>query len=150
MSMKLIYSGGNNLYLQNKFLIIIFSILLLAGGGTLGFLYFQKGEPKETIEAQKSVENENIEKAIVDAESKVISAEMNPIQANIDAAEEAVALISKGKEKQELIERVSLVKEEFARILREKEESHIKELRGKIDQAKIDLGIAELHRKRDC
>jgi hypothetical protein len=40
------------------------------------------------------------------------------------------------------LERVITVKEEFNRML-EEEEAHITELRGKINQAKIDLGITD-------
>lgn len=129
--------------LKNKFVIIIFSGLVLAGAGAIGYQFSQKGEAKGTIKDQKTAENESFQKMIGDAESKVISAEMNPIQENIDAAEEAVALIPKSKEKQELLERVIMVKEEFIRLLEEKEEAHIADLRGKIEQAKIDLGIAD-------
>jgi hypothetical protein len=138
-----INSGGTVMHqLKNKFVIIIFSGLVLAGAGAIGYQFSQKGEVKGTKKDQKIAENESLQNSSRDAESMVISAEMNPILENIKAAEEAVALVPKSKEKQELLDRVFIVKEKFNRNLKEKEEAHITELRGKIDQAKIDLGIA--------
>jgi hypothetical protein len=124
-----------------KFAIIVLSGLVLAGGGTIGYQFYQEEKKEAVIETQQKAKREAIQEESGLAETKVISAEMNPTQENIDVAEEAVYLLPNSEEKLKLRDRVALVKEEFIKNMNAKEEARLAELRDDIDQAKIALGL---------
>lgn len=126
---------------KNKFVIIVFSGLVLASGGTIGYQFYQEEKKAAVIEPQQKEEKVAVQAESGLAETKVISAEMNPIQENIEAAEEAVYLLPGVEEKQKLLDRIAIVKEEFNRNIKTKEDARLAELRDEIDQAKIALGL---------
>lgn len=125
---------------KNKFALIVFFILVLAGGGWLGHKFYQK-EKSEAAEVHQKSEKVAIQKESGLAETKVISAEMNPNKENIEEAEATVNVLPKSKEKQKLMDRLVLVKEEFHHDQKIKEEARLAELKDDIQQAKIALGI---------
>lgn len=131
---------------QHKLMFIIITAIFIvfAGGGTIGYKLYQDGKTEAAIEAKELAEKEALLKKFGNAESKVTSAEMNPIQENVDSAEEAVNLLPEGEEKRDLLERVIGVKNEINRILKEEEEARLAALRSQIDQAKMDLGINDV------
>jgi hypothetical protein len=134
--------GGSIMDLRKKkFVIIVLSGLVLAGGGTIGYQFYNEEKKQAVIETQKKAEREAIQEESGLAETKVISAEMNPTQENIEAAEEAVYLLPNSEEKLKLNDRVALVKEEFIKNRKAKEEARLAELRDDIDQAKIAIGL---------
>jgi hypothetical protein len=124
-----------------KFAIIVLSGLVLAGGGLIGYKFYQEEKREAVIEAHQKAEKEALQEAIEIAETRVNSAEVNPIQVNIEAAEVAVNSLPESKEKQKLLDRVVIVKEEYERNLKVKEEARLAELENGINQAKITLGI---------
>lgn len=126
---------------KHKVAIIILLGLVLAGGGMIGYKFYQDEKNGAKIKTQQLVEKEASNEETGLAETKVISAEMNPIQENIEAAEETVSLLPESEEKRKLLERINIVKEEFTREQRLKEENRLAELKAEIEQAKIDLGI---------
>jgi hypothetical protein len=126
---------------KEKFAIIVLSGLVLAGGGMIGYKFYQEEKNETGIKIQQRVEKEASQEGIGIAETKVISAEMNPLQENIEAAEEAVHLLPESEEKRELLDRVAIVKEAFDQNLKVKEETRLAELEDDINQAKISLGL---------
>jgi hypothetical protein len=134
---------------KKKFVIIVISGLLLVCGGTIGYQFYQEEKKKAVIETQQKAKREAIREESGLAETKVISAEMNPTQENIEAAEEAVYLLSNSEEKLKLKDRVVLVKEEFIQNMKAKEEARLAELRDDIDQAKIALGLDKSSSEED-
>lgn len=126
---------------KNKLVIIVLSALVLAGGGMIGYNFYQQAKDEAAVITEQKAESEIVLKESGIAETKVISAEINPTQENIEAAEEAVNVLPKSEEKQKLLDRVALVLEEFTRNQRIKEETRLAELRDEINQAKIVLGI---------
>lgn len=126
---------------KKKFVIVVLAGLVLASGGTIGYQFYQEEKKEAVIETQQKAEKEAIREESGLAETKVISAEMNPIKENIEAAEEAVYLLPNSEEKLKLKDRVALVKEEFIKNMKAKEEARLAELRDDIDQAKIALGL---------
>jgi hypothetical protein len=124
---------------KKKFVIIVVSGLVLASGGTIGYQFYQEEKKEAVIKTQLNVEREAVREESGLAETKVISAEMNPTQENIEAGEQAVFLLR--EEKLKLKERVALVKETFIKNMMAKEEARLAELRDDIDQAKMALGI---------
>lgn len=126
---------------KNKFVIIVLSGLVLASGGTIGYQFYQEEKKEAVIETQQKAEKEAFQEESGLAETKVISAEMNPIQENIEAAEEAVYLLPNNEEKRKLKDRVALVKEEFIKNMKAKEEARLEELSDDIYEAKIALGL---------
>ncbi|MDQ1002920.1 hypothetical protein QFZ28_003320 [Neobacillus niacini] len=126
---------------KQKFAIIVLSGLVLAGGGMKGYKFYQEEKNETGIKIQQRVEKEASQEGIGIAETKVISAEMNPIQENIEAAEEAVHLLPESEEKRELLDRVAIVKEAFDQNLKVKEETRLAELEDDINQAIISLGL---------
>lgn len=129
-------------YDMNHFVIIVFSSIVLIGGGIIGYKFYQNDKLDAAVKAQEQAEKEALQKEFGNAELKVTSAEMNPIQENVDAAEEAVHVLPDRDEKQELLERVMAIKEEIKRIQEEEEEARLAALSNQIDQAKINLGIS--------
>ncbi|MCM3690790.1 DUF6241 domain-containing protein [Neobacillus niacini] len=126
---------------KKKFVIIFLTAIVLVSGGMIGYQFYQKEKKEAVIESQLKAEREAIQEESGFAETKVISAEMNPTEENIEAAEEAVYLLPDSEEKLNLKERVALVKEEFINNRMAKEEARLAELRNDIDQAKIALGL---------
>lgn len=126
---------------KSKFAIIVLSGFVVAGGGMIGYKFYQEEKNEAVIQTQQKVEKEASIEGIGIAETKVISAEMNPTQENIKAAEEAVHSLPESEEKRKLLDRVASVKEEFDRYLKVKEEARLEELKEQILQAKIALGI---------
>ncbi|MDR7079776.1 hypothetical protein J2Y03_004834 [Neobacillus niacini] len=124
-----------------KFAIIVLSGFVLAGGGMIGYKFYQEEKSEAVIKTQQKVQKEASLEGIGIAETKVISAEMNPIQENIETAQEAVYSLPESEEKRKLLDRIDLVKKEFDRNLKIKEEARLAELKDDITQAKITLGI---------
>ncbi|MBY0147535.1 hypothetical protein [Neobacillus niacini] len=60
---------------------------------------------------------------------------MNPILENIEAAELAVYLLPERTERRKLLDRIAIVKEEFNRNQKVKEEARLAELKDEVDQA---------------
>ncbi|PAE40688.1 hypothetical protein [Bacillus sp. 7884-1] len=85
---------------KKKFVIIVLSGLVLASGGTIGYKFYQEEKKEAVIETQQKAEREAFQEKSGLAETKVISAEMNPIQENIEAAEKAVFLLPNSEIKQ--------------------------------------------------
>ncbi len=142
----LIMDDGGNIVglLKHKFAIIALSSVVLIGGGMIGYKFYQesKVEAEATAEELKqSEEEEGLQQEIRKAETKVISAEMNPIQENIEAAEAEIQLLSESEGKHALLERLVAVKKKFSDEEKAKEVARIAGLREDITQAKIDLGI---------
>lgn len=138
-----IESGGCTMGIHKyKIAIIILLSFVIASVGIISFNFYQEAKiEKPTTNQQKSVKDEEFQEEIGIAETKVISAEMNPTEENIAEAEESVQVLSDGGEKQKLLDRIALVKEKLNRDLKAKEEARLAELREDINQAKIDLGI---------
>jgi hypothetical protein len=126
---------------KKKFVIIFLTAIVFVSGGMIGYQFYNEEKKEAVIESQQKAEREAIQEESGLAETKVISAEMNPTQENIDAAEEAVYLLPNSEEKLKLKDRVALVKEEFIKNRMDKEEARLAELRDEIDQAKIALGL---------
>ncbi|SDN47454.1 DUF6241 domain-containing protein [Bacillus sp. OK048] len=126
---------------KHKFAIIFLASLVLASGGIIGYKFYQEAKDKAAIESQQKAEREAFQKEGRMAETKVISAEMNPTQENIDAAEEAVYLLPNIEEKQKLLDRIAVVKDEFNRNQKINEEARLAKLKPEINQSKIALGI---------
>ena len=126
---------------KRKFAIIVLAGVVLAGGGMIGYQFYQEKQNEAVIETQQQVEKEASQDASGIVETKVISAEMNPNQENIEAAEEAVRSLPESKEKRKLSDRITIVKEEFNRNRKAKEEARLAELQDDINQAKVALGI---------
>src|SRR3954452_9532689 len=118
---------------KHKFAIIVLSSLVLAGG-MIGYKFYQEEKSEAAIKTQQKVEKEASQEGIGIAETKVISAEMNPLQDNIIAAKEAVDLLPESEEKQKLLDRIAIVKNEFDRNLKIKEEARLAELEDDINQ----------------
>jgi hypothetical protein len=134
---------------KKKFVIIVLSGLVLASGGTIGYQFYQEEKKEAVIEIQQKADREAFQEESGLAETKVISAEMNPTQENIEAAEEAVYLLPNSEEKLKLKERVAIVKEEFIKNMKAKEVARLAELRDDIDQAKIALGLEKSPSEED-
>jgi hypothetical protein len=134
-------NGGNIMGLRkHKLAIIVLSSVVLIGGGMIGYKFYQESKAEATTENLKQAD-EVLQQEIRNAETKVISAEMNPIQENIEAAEAEILLLTESEGKQALLERFVAVKKKFNNELKAKEEARLAELREEINQAKIDLGI---------
>jgi hypothetical protein len=134
--------GGSIMDLRKKkFVIVVLSVLVLVSGGTIGYKFYQEEKNQAVIETQQKIERLAIREESGLAETKVISAEMNPIQENIEAAEKAVYLLPNSEEKLKLKDRVALVKDEFIKNMKAKEEARLAELSDEIYQAKIALGL---------
>jgi predicted negative regulator of RcsB-dependent stress response len=84
---------------KQKFAIIVLASVVLAGGGMIGYQFYQEKQNEAVIETQQQVQEEASEVASGIVETKVISAEMNPTQENIEAAEEAVTSLPESEEK---------------------------------------------------
>jgi hypothetical protein len=134
---------------KQKLAIIVLSGLVLAGGGMIGYKFYQEDKSEAQIKTQQQAEKQAVQEGIVIAETKVISAEMNHTQENIEAAEVAVNLLAESEEKHKLLDRITIVKVEFNREQKAKEEARLAELRNEIDQAKILLGINESPSEKD-
>jgi hypothetical protein len=134
-------NGGNIMDLRkHKVAIIVLSSVVLIGGGMIGYKSYQ--EPKAEAQAEDLKQAEaGLQQELRKAETKVISAEMNPIQENIEAAEAEIQLLAESEGKQALLERLDAVKKKFNNEVKAKEEARIAALREEINQAKIDLGI---------
>ncbi|MFB3167719.1 DUF6241 domain-containing protein [Neobacillus sp. 179-C4.2 HS] len=133
---------------KNKFAIVVLAGVVLAGGGMIGYKFYQEKQNEAVIETQQQVE-EASEVASGIVETKVISAEMNPTQENIEAAEVAVTSLPESEEKQKLLNRIASVKEEFNKNLKVKEEARLAELEDDINQAKIALQIDQAPSEKD-
>jgi hypothetical protein len=141
MTLFTIDNGGNIMGLRKHTLaIIVLSSVVLVGGGMIGYKFYQESKAEATAKDLKQAE-EGLQKEIRKAETKVISAEMNPIQENIEAAEAEIQLLTESEGKQALLERLGAVKEKFNSEVKAKEEARLAELREEINQAKIELGI---------
>lgn len=134
---------------KRKFAIVVLAGVVLAGGGMIGFKFYQEEQSGAVIETQQQVEKEASQEASGVVETKVISAEMNPTKENIKAAEEAVGSLPESDEKQKLLDRLTIVKEEFSRNLKAKEEVRLAELEDDINQAKVALGIDQVPSEED-
>jgi hypothetical protein len=134
---------------KHKVATIVLSGLVLAGGAMIGWKFYQEDKSEAKIKTQQQVEKQAAQEGIVIAETKVISAEMNHTQENIEAAEEAVNLLSESEEKSKLLARITIVKEEFNRDQKAKEETRLAELRDEINLAKVDLGIDQSPSEKD-
>jgi predicted negative regulator of RcsB-dependent stress response len=134
---------------KQKFTIIVLAGVVLAGGGMIGYKFYQEKQNEAVIETQQQVQEEASQVASGIVETKVISAEMNPTQENIEAAEEAVTSIPERGEKQKLLNRIASVKEEFNKNLKVKEEARLAELEDDINQAKIALHIDQAPSEKD-
>jgi hypothetical protein len=110
---------------KNKFAIIVLSRCMLVGGGMIGYKFYQEEKNEAAIKTQQKVQKEDSLEGIGIAETKVISAEMNPIQENLEAAEEAVHALPESEEKRKLLDRIAKVKEEFDRNVKVKEEARL-------------------------
>lgn len=124
-----------------KFVINVLLGIVLASGGMLGYKFYQENRNEAGMKTKQSVEKEASQKGTRLAETKVVSAEMNPLPENIEAAEKAVDSLPESEEKRKLFDRIALVKEEFNRNLKANEEARLAELEDDIIQAKIDLGL---------
>lgn len=134
---------------NRKFTIIVLSGLVLTSGGMIGYKFYQEEKGEAAIKTHQKAEGEAFQEVSGMAETKVISAEMNPKQENIEAAEEAVHSLPESEEKQKLLDRVAFVKEEFNRNLKVKEEARLAELKDDINQAKIALNIDHSPSEKD-
>ncbi|MFP7296775.1 DUF6241 domain-containing protein [Neobacillus niacini] len=134
---------------KKKFVVIFLSGLVFAGGGMLGYQFYQEEKKEAAIETQQKAEREEAQEKSGLAETKVISAEMNPTQENIYAAEEAVIQLPNSEEKLMLKERVALVNAEFVKSMKAKEEARLAELADDIQQAKLALGIDKSPTEKD-
>lgn len=142
-------NGGYSMSIhKNKFAIVVLAGVVLAGGGMIGYKFYQEKQNEAVIETQQQVE-EASEVASGIVETKVISAEMNPTQENIEAAEVAVTSLPESEEKQKLLNRIASVKEEFNKNLKVKEEARLAELEDDINQAKIALQIDQAPSEKD-
>jgi hypothetical protein len=134
--------GGSIMdFRRKKFVIIFLSAIVLASGGMIGYQFYNEEKTEAAIETQQKAEKEAIQEESGLAETKVISAEMNPTEENIETAEEAVYLLPNSEGKLRLKERVALVKEEFIKNRKAKEEARLAELADDIQQAEIALGL---------
>lgn len=134
---------------KHKFVIIVLTGVILAGGGMIGYQFYQEKQNEAVVETQQQVEKEALQDASGIVETRVISAEMNPTQENIEVAEEAVRSLPESKEKRKLSHRITSVKEEFNRNLKIKDEARMAELQDDINQAKIALGIDQSPTEED-
>lgn len=134
---------------KHKVATIVLSGLVLAGGAMVGCKFYQDDKIEAKIKTQQQAEKQAAQEGIVISETKVISAEMNHTQENIEAAEEAVNLLAESKEKRKLLDRITIVKEEFNRDRKAKKEARLAELSNEIDLAKILLGINESPSEKD-
>ncbi|MFB3161444.1 DUF6241 domain-containing protein [Neobacillus sp. 179-J 1A1 HS] len=134
---------------KNKFAIVVLAGVVLAGGGMIGYKFYQEKQNEAVIETQQKVQEEASVVASGIVETKVISAEMNPTQENIEAAEEAVSSLTESEEKQKLLNSIASVKEEFNKNLKVKEEARLAELEDDINQAKVALGIDQAPSEKD-
>ncbi|MFS0777746.1 DUF6241 domain-containing protein [Neobacillus sp. 3P2-tot-E-2] len=128
---------------------IVLAGVVLASAGMIGFNFYQETENEAVVETQRQVEKEETKDASGVVETKVISAEMNPTQENIEAAQEAVDSLTESEEKRKLSHRITIVIEEFIRNLKAKEETRLAELQGDINQAKVALGIDQAPSEKD-
>lgn len=127
---------------KHKLAVIVLSSVVLIGGGMIGYKFYQESKVEAEATAEELKQAEEVwQQEIRKAETKVISAEMNPIQENIEAAEAEIQLLMESEGKQALLERLVAVKKEFNDEVKAKEEARLAELREEITQAKIDLGI---------
>lgn len=126
---------------KHKFAIIVLAGVILAGGGMIGYKFYQEKQNEAMIETQKQVKKEASQDTSGIVETKVISAEMNPTQKNIEAAEEAVSSLLNSEEKRKLLDRLAFVKEAYIRNLKINEEARLAELADDITQAKAALRI---------
>jgi len=127
---------------KHKLAVIVLSSVVLIGGGMIGYKFYQESKEEAEATAEEIKQAEEVwQQEIRKAETKVISAEMNPIQENIEAAEAEIQLLTESEGKQALLERLVVVKKEFNDEVKAKEEARLAELREEITQAKIDLGI---------
>lgn len=128
--------------LKHKLAVIVLSSVVLIGGGMIGYKFYQESKVEAEATAEELKQAEDVwQQETRKAETKVISAEMNPIQENIEAAEAEIQLLTESEGKQALLERLVAVKMEFNDEVKAKEEARLAELREEITQAKIDLGI---------
>lgn len=134
---------------KHKFAIIVLAGVVLAGGGMIGYQFYQEKQNEAVVETQQQVEKEALQDASGIVETKVISAEMNPTQENIEAAQEAVDALPESEEKRKLLHRITSVKEEFNRNQKAKEEARLAGLQDDINQAKIALGIDQSPTEED-
>lgn len=136
-------NGGNIMgLLKHKLAVIVLSSVVLIGGGMIGYKFYQESKVEAEATAEELKQAEDVwQQETRKAETKVISAEMNPIQENIEAAEAEIQLLTESEGKQALLERLVAVKMEFNDEVKAKEEARLAELREEITQAKIDLGI---------
>jgi hypothetical protein len=134
-------NGGNimGLYKHTLASMVIASVVLI-GGGMIGYKFYQESKAEATAEELKQAE-EGLQQEIRKAETKVTSAEMNPVQGNIEAAEAEIQLLAESDEKHALLERLAAVKKKFNNEVKFKEEARLAELKEEINQAKIDLSI---------
>lgn len=143
-------NGGCSMSIhKNKFAIVVLAGVVLAGGGMIGYKFYQEKQNEAVIETQQKVQEEASVVASGIVETKVISAEMNPTQENIEAAEEAVSSLTESEEKQKLLNSIASVKEEFNKNLKVKEEARLAELEDDINQAKVALGIDQAPSEKD-
>jgi hypothetical protein len=129
--------------------IIVLSGLVLAGGGMIGYKFYEEEKNEAGIKTQQQEEKQAAQEGTVIAETKVISAEMNPIEENIEEAEEAVYLLSENEDKRKLLDRIAIVNEEFNRNQKVKEGARLAELKDEINQAKIALDIDQSPSEKD-
>ncbi|MFJ5763607.1 DUF6241 domain-containing protein [Neobacillus sp. NPDC093182] len=134
---------------KRKFAMVVLACMVLAGGGMIGYKFYQEKQNEAVIETQQQVEKEASQEASGIVETKVISAEMNPTQENIEAAEEAARSLPESEEKRKLVDRAASVKEEYIRNLKAKEEVRLAELEVNINQAKVALGIDQAPSEED-
>ena len=134
---------------KHKLAIICLVGLVITSGGIIGYKFYQQAKNEAMIESQQNAEREAFQKEGRMAETKVISAEMNQTQENIVAAEEAVYLLPNNEEKQKLLKRIAVVKDEFNRNQKIKEEARLAKLKPEINQAKIALGIDQSPSEED-
>lgn len=128
--------------LKHKLAVIVLSSVVLIGGGMIGYKFYQESKVEAEATAEELKQAEEVwQQEIRKAETMVISAEMNPIQENIEAAEAEIQLLTESEGKQALLDRLVVVKKEFNDEVKAKEEARLAELREEITQAKIDLGI---------
>jgi hypothetical protein len=134
---------------KHRFAIIVLSGLVLAGGGMIGYKFYEEEKSEARIKTQQQEEKQAAQEGTVIAETKVISAEMNPIEENIEEAEEAVYLLSENEDKRKLLDRIAIVNEEFNRNQKVKEGARLAELKDEINQAKIALDIDQSPSEKD-
>jgi LPS O-antigen subunit length determinant protein (WzzB/FepE family) len=82
---------------------------VLIGRGMIGYKFYQESKAEATAEDLEQAE-EVLQQEIRYAETKIMSAEMNSIQENIEAAEAEIQLLTESEGKQALMERFVAVK----------------------------------------